>query len=81
MLRKALAGGLCVITTRIPVADIADHERTSARRRGLEQLKETLSQADLEELAKGFQDLRETYLRDCPERMHRYDTLSIMSLK
>jgi hypothetical protein len=30
--------GLCVITTRIPVADIADHERTSALRRGLEQL-------------------------------------------
>jgi hypothetical protein len=30
--------GLCLITTRIPVADIADHERTSALRRGLEQL-------------------------------------------
>ena len=30
--------GLCVITTRIPVADIADHERTSAARRDLEQL-------------------------------------------
>ena len=30
--------GLCVITTRIPVADIADHERTSALRRDLEQL-------------------------------------------
>src|SRR5271157_1969493 len=30
--------GLCVITTRVPVADIADHERTSARRRDLEQL-------------------------------------------
>jgi serine/threonine protein kinase/tetratricopeptide (TPR) repeat protein len=30
--------GLCVITTRTPVADIADHERTSARRRDLEQL-------------------------------------------
>jgi len=27
--------GLCVITTRIPVADIADHERTSALRRDL----------------------------------------------
>ena len=24
--------GLCVITTRLPVADIADHERTSALR-------------------------------------------------
>jgi hypothetical protein len=30
--------GLCVITTRTPIADIADHERTSALRRGLEQL-------------------------------------------
>jgi serine/threonine protein kinase len=30
--------GLCVITTRIPIADIADHERTSAPRRDLEQL-------------------------------------------
>jgi hypothetical protein len=30
--------GLCVITTRTPVADIADHERISAPRRSLEQL-------------------------------------------
>ena len=30
--------GLCVITTRMPVADIIDHERTSAPRRDLEQL-------------------------------------------
>jgi hypothetical protein len=30
--------GLCVITTRMAVADIADHERTSALRRELEQL-------------------------------------------
>ncbi len=30
--------GLCVITTRLPVADISDHERTSAPRRDLEQL-------------------------------------------
>src|SRR5271163_898253 len=30
--------GLCLITTRTPVADIADHEGTSARRRDLEQL-------------------------------------------
>ena len=30
--------GLCVITTRLPVADIADHEGTSAPRRELEQL-------------------------------------------
>jgi serine/threonine protein kinase len=30
--------GLCVITTRTSVADIADHERTSALRRDLEQL-------------------------------------------
>ena len=31
--------GLCVITTRLPVADIADHEGTSAPRRDLEHLK------------------------------------------
>jgi tetratricopeptide (TPR) repeat protein len=30
--------GLCVVTTRTPVADIADHERTSALRRDLDQL-------------------------------------------
>jgi hypothetical protein len=30
--------GLCVITTRLPVADIAEHERTSALRRELEQI-------------------------------------------
>ena len=30
--------GLCVITTRMPVADIADHERTAAPRRDLEHL-------------------------------------------
>jgi serine/threonine protein kinase len=30
--------GLCVITTRTPVVDIADHERSSAPRRSLEQL-------------------------------------------
>ena len=30
--------GLCVITTRTPVADIPDHERTAALRRDLEQL-------------------------------------------
>jgi hypothetical protein len=30
--------GLCVITTRTPIADIADHERTSAPRRSLDQL-------------------------------------------
>jgi hypothetical protein len=30
--------GLCVITTRTPVADVADHERTSVLRRDLEQL-------------------------------------------
>ena len=30
--------GLCVITTRLPVADIADHERTSAPRRDMEHL-------------------------------------------
>jgi serine/threonine protein kinase len=30
--------GLCVITTRLPIADIADHERTSVLRRDLEEL-------------------------------------------
>ncbi|MBV9489123.1 MAG: protein kinase, partial [Verrucomicrobia bacterium] len=30
--------GLCLITTRLPVADLADYERTSALRRDLEQL-------------------------------------------
>jgi predicted ATPase len=30
--------GVCVITSRLPVADIADHERTSALRRELDQL-------------------------------------------
>ena len=30
--------GLCVVTTRMPIADIADYERTSALRRDLEQL-------------------------------------------
>jgi tetratricopeptide (TPR) repeat protein len=30
--------GLCVITTRLAIADLADHERTSALRRDLEQL-------------------------------------------
>ncbi len=30
--------GLCVITTRIPVADLSDHERSSALRRDLEHL-------------------------------------------
>jgi tetratricopeptide (TPR) repeat protein len=30
--------GLCVITTRMPIPDFADHERTSALRRDLEQL-------------------------------------------
>ena len=35
---SAFNGGLCVITTRLPVADIVDHERTSAPRRDLEHL-------------------------------------------
>jgi hypothetical protein len=30
--------GLCVITTRMPIADIADHEQSSALRRDLEQI-------------------------------------------
>ena len=35
---SAFNSGLCVITTRLPVADIADHERSSAPHRELEQL-------------------------------------------
>ena len=35
---SAFNRGLCVITTRLPVADIADQERTSAPRRNLEHL-------------------------------------------
>ena len=34
----AFNSGLCLVTTRLPVADIADHERRSALRRDLEQL-------------------------------------------
>ena len=34
----AFNSGLCMITTRLPIADIADHERTSAPRRDLEHL-------------------------------------------
>ena len=34
----AFNSGLCVITTRLPIADIADHEHTSAPRRELEEL-------------------------------------------
>ena len=34
----AFNAGLCVVTTRLPIADIADHEHTSAPRRDLEQL-------------------------------------------
>jgi tetratricopeptide (TPR) repeat protein len=34
----AFNSGLCVITTRLPIADIADHEPTSAPRRDLERL-------------------------------------------
>ena len=34
----AFNSGLCVITTRLPIADIADNERSSALRRDLEQL-------------------------------------------
>jgi hypothetical protein len=34
----AFNSGLCVITTRLPIADIADHQRTSAPRRDLEHL-------------------------------------------
>ncbi len=40
LLRELAASnsGLCVITTRLPIADIADHEHTSAPRRDLERL-------------------------------------------
>ena len=34
----AFNSGLCVITTRLPIADIADHEHSSAPRRDLERL-------------------------------------------
>ena len=34
----AFNSGLCVITTWLPIADVADHEHTSAPRRDLEQL-------------------------------------------
>jgi serine/threonine protein kinase/tetratricopeptide (TPR) repeat protein len=34
----AFNAGLCLITTRLPVADIVDHEHTSAPRRDLEEL-------------------------------------------
>jgi serine/threonine protein kinase len=34
----AFNAGLCLVTTRLPIADIADHERTSALRRDLEHL-------------------------------------------
>jgi tetratricopeptide (TPR) repeat protein len=34
----AFNSGLCVITTRLPIADIAEHERSSALRRDLDQL-------------------------------------------
>ena len=34
----AFNAGLCVITTRLPIADLAEHERSSALRRDLEQL-------------------------------------------
>ena len=34
----AFNAGLCLITTRLPVADLADHEHTSAPRRDLEHL-------------------------------------------
>jgi hypothetical protein len=40
LLRELAAynSGLCVITTRLPIADVADHEHTSVPRRDLEQL-------------------------------------------
>jgi len=43
--------GLCVTTTRTPVADIADHEGSSALRRDLEQLSTMLERSCSERLA------------------------------
>jgi hypothetical protein len=49
--------GLCVITTRVPVADVAEHERTSARRRELEHLSSDAGAKLLRALGvKGHQD-------------------------
>ncbi len=49
--------GLCVITTRLPVADIAEHERTSAPRRDLEELSSDAGAQLLRALgAKGEED-------------------------
>src|ERR1700726_4614714 len=49
--------GLCLITRRLPIADIADHERTSALRRNLEQLSSDAGARLLRALgAKGEED-------------------------
>jgi hypothetical protein len=45
--------GLCVITTRLPVGDIADHELTSALRRDLEHLSSDAGAKLLRALASG----------------------------
>jgi serine/threonine protein kinase len=42
--------GLCVVTTRLPVTDIADHERSSAPRRDLEHLPSDAGENLLESL-------------------------------
>ena len=66
MLRQLAAfnSGLCVITTRISVADMADHERTSSPRHDLEQLSSTAGAELLRALGvKG----RETELRSASE--------------
>ena len=53
----AFNSGLCVITTRLPIADIADHERTSAPRRDLEHLSNDAGAKLLQALgAKGDDD-------------------------
>ena len=46
----AFNAGLCVITTRLPIADIAEHERSSAPRRDLEQLSSNAGATLLEAL-------------------------------
>ena len=41
----AFNSGLCLVTTRLPIADLADHERRSALRRDLEQLSSDAAQS------------------------------------
>jgi len=59
--------GLCVITTRLPVADIADYEGTSALRRELEQLS---SDAGAELLRASGVKGQEADLRSASDEFH-----------